>query len=92
MKVLVAIISGTLTREVTDCLEEGGYQFTKMATSGAFYQKGNSTLLIGLTENELEECISVIRETISLSQHKSDKPGVYDANIFVVPMESLKNM
>ena len=44
------------------CIDDKGYRITKLATTGGF-QKGNTALLIGVEEEDLDELLSIIEKT-----------------------------
>lgn len=67
MKLIIAIISDDDVREVTRTLNEEKIQFTKLATSGGFLKKGNSTLLIGC-----EDPNSVLKILKELCQEREE--------------------
>lgn len=60
MKLLIAIVQDADVNFLIDALTEEGYRITKLATTGGFLKKGNTTLLIGVEENELEEVLGII--------------------------------
>ncbi|MEB3430144.1 cyclic-di-AMP receptor [Citroniella saccharovorans] len=92
MKLIIAIVSDDLIREVTDHLMDKNIRSTKLASSGGFLKNGNSTILIGSEDNEVDEKIMAIREAIEKSKNKSKVEDKKDANIFVVPIKSMKRM
>jgi hypothetical protein len=61
MKMIMAVLNGDDVKAVTNALIEGGYQVTKMASSGGFL-KAKSTTLISCVRNErLERALEIIR-------------------------------
>ncbi|MBQ8374021.1 MAG: cyclic-di-AMP receptor [Clostridia bacterium] len=62
MKMLTAIVQAKDTADVCQALSESGIEFTKMATSGGFLRSGNTTLLIGLADERVDEAIEIIRK------------------------------
>lgn len=61
MKMITAIINKKDASFVSDALTDGGFHFTKIATSGGFLQDGNTTLLIGTGDDRVEAALSIIR-------------------------------
>lgn len=61
MKMITAIINKRDASFVSDALKDGGFSFTKIATSGGFLQDGNTTLLIGTPDDKVEAALSIIR-------------------------------
>lgn len=65
MKMITAIISKKDSDEVCRALTEGGYYFTKMASSGGFLSWGNTTLIIGTESDLVKPAIEIIRANCS---------------------------
>lgn len=62
MKLLIAIIHDEDAPELLSTLTENGYGVTKLATTGGFLKAGNTTLLIGVEKEKVEEVLDIIRE------------------------------
>lgn len=60
MKLIFAIISGDDTTRVCSALAKAGIYFTKLSTSGGFLSSGNTTLMIGIPEEKVDEVIQII--------------------------------
>lgn len=63
MKLLIAIIQDQDTAKLTQQLVEHGYRSTKLSSTGGFLKSGNTTLLIGVEEQQVEEVLAIIKET-----------------------------
>lgn len=65
MKLVLAIVqdqdAGDLITEVT----ERGFRVTKLATSGGFLKAGNTTLLMGIEDEDLDSLLKVIEDNCS---------------------------
>ncbi len=68
MKIIYAIVSSDDGNRVTAVLNDHNFGVTRLATTGGFLKKGNSTLMIGVEEEQVEEAISLIRETCGKRQ------------------------
>ncbi len=62
MKLLVAIIQDEDYGFLIDDLTESGFRVTKLSSTGGFLKNGNSTLLIGVNDDKVEECLSIIEK------------------------------
>ena len=60
MKLVTAIVNKEDSRNVTHGLIEAGFSVTRLSTTGGFLMAGNMTLLIGLPDERVDECIKVI--------------------------------
>ena len=65
MKLLFAVISNDDTKTLMRQLVEARISVTRIASSGGFLRSGNSTLMIGVEEDRLEETLNIIKEKSS---------------------------
>lgn len=62
MKLLIAIVQDADVNFLVDALTDRGYRITKLSTTGGFLKKGNTTLLIGVEEEDLDEVLGLIEK------------------------------
>ena len=60
MKLLIAVVNKKDCKVLRDALINAGYRFTEISSAGGFFREGNVTLLIGVTEEQMEGALSVI--------------------------------
>ena len=60
MKLVIAIVSSDDANNVQKALIKEHYQATKLATTGGFLMKGNTTFLIGADDEKVPAIIKVI--------------------------------
>ena len=60
MKMIMSIIDDMDTFSLLDALSERGFQATKLASSGGFLRRGNTTLLIGVDDDKKDEALEII--------------------------------
>jgi uncharacterized protein YaaQ len=63
MKLLVAIIQDQDSARLSEQLVDKGFRSTKLSSTGGFLRAGNTTLLIGVEEPQVDEVISIIQQT-----------------------------
>ena len=61
MKLIIAIINDDDFRGVSEALIKAEFQSTRLSSTGSFLKAGNSTLLICVEDERLNECIDIIR-------------------------------
>lgn len=61
MKLVLAIVQDDDVTDVIGVLTEEDYRVTKLATTGGFLKSGNTTLLIGVEEEMVDEVIDIIK-------------------------------
>lgn len=62
MKLIVAVINNDDCPSVLSELTHKGYSATRLSTSGGFLKSGNSTLLIGTEDENVDNVIDIISE------------------------------
>ncbi len=71
MKLMIAIVQDEDANRLISALMDGGFGVTKLATTGGFLKAGNTTLLIGVSDEKLEEGLSVIEKVCKSRQQMS---------------------
>lgn len=62
MKLIIAIVQDEDAGRTLNGLTEAGYSVTKLATSGGFLKAGNTTLLTGVEDDQVDSAIAVIEK------------------------------
>lgn len=62
MKLIIAIVQDDDAGELIDILTDTGFRVTKLATTGGFLKAGNTTLMIGVEIEKVDEVLNVIEE------------------------------
>lgn len=65
MKFIIAIVSNEDVTNVTKKLVVNRFYVTKLSTTGQFLKDGNTTLLIGVEDEKVDEVIADINSCIS---------------------------
>ena len=60
MKLILAIISNDDTKACTTALNKASFHVTRLATTGGFLSAGNTTLIIGCEDKEVDKAIEII--------------------------------
>ncbi len=63
MKLVITVIEDNDAAFLMEALVENGFQATKLASTGGFLLQGNTTLLIGVDKERLEDVLKIIRTT-----------------------------
>jgi uncharacterized protein YaaQ len=61
MKLLVFVTEHGVADQTVDALVEQGFRVTRLASTGGFLRKGNTTLLVGVEDNIVERAVSIVR-------------------------------
>ena len=61
MKLLIFVTESDRADSTVDALVEQGFRVTRLASTGGFLRKGNTTLLVGVEENLIDSAIEVVK-------------------------------
>ena len=82
MKLIMAIVSGDDSSAVANALTKAKYFVTKLATTGGFLMSGNTTFLIGVNDDRVDDVIGII------SKHSKKRKQVIQNNNVEIGMFS----
>jgi uncharacterized protein YaaQ len=82
MKLMIVITRDTDSDDIVQSLVKKEFRVTRMASSGGFLRRGNSTLLVGVEDNQVDQVIKVIKSACQ----PADSENQFRATAFVVDM------
>ena len=62
MKLIYAIISDDDVKSVTGELNQEGFYATRLSSSGSFLRSGNTTLMIGAEDRQVDDILTILRQ------------------------------
>jgi len=62
MKLIIAVVQDDYADDLVDVITDAGYGVTKLATTGGFLKSGNTTLMIGVKKEEVDNVTSIIKD------------------------------
>lgn len=65
MKLIIAIVQDQDAPNLIDHVTEKDFRVTKLSTSGGFLKAGNTTLLMGVDDERVEELLKIIQDNCS---------------------------
>ena len=107
MKMILAIVSNDDSGGVSRALTKARYSVTRLATTGGFLLSGNTTLLIGVEDEKVDDVIHIIAEnsrkrTRMVPSTASFSAGMYSgmpvqvtvggATIFVIDVQRFEKL
>lgn len=63
MKLVVAVIQDKDTHKLLSGLTQAGFRATKLSSTGGFLREGNTTLLVGIEDSDVERVLSIVKST-----------------------------
>lgn len=61
VKLVVAVVQDKDAGRLIEELVERGYRATKLASTGGFLKEGNTTLLVGAEDSQVDEVVAIIK-------------------------------
>lgn len=86
MKLVIAIVNGNDSNDVQNNLTKNGFFATKLATTGGFLKKGNTTFLIGVSENKIDDVFKIIKDNAKKRTEKAPTVTPSEISDFVSPV------
>lgn len=83
MKMMIVVLNDQDGDPVIKALVDDEFRVTRIASTGGFLRRGNTTLLIGTEEERVEQAMEIIRVNLK----KPDQSGVGRATVFVLNVD-----
>lgn len=90
MKLLFAIVSDEDSIQLTNNLNSKGFSATKLCSTGGFLKSGNTTFLVAIDEDKVDQALSVIGETCKSRRRMiapEKLPGSFSSFNTTMPVE-----
>lgn len=88
MKMLIVVLKDEDAEGVLKALIDESFGVTRIASTGGFFRRGNTTLIIGTEDEQVDRALEVISENTTLS----DDPIQRRATVFVLEVEDFKKL
>ena len=94
MKLVLAVVSNQAAERITDALLAAGFRATRLASTGGFRREGNTTIMMGIEDEDVEPVLAILRAGVQTATKKSAQatqpiqgqpPG--RGAVFVLPLE-----
>lgn len=66
MKLVLSIVSNDDAGKVMKALVKNRFMVTKLATTGGFLMNGNTTMIIGVEDKQVDEVVEIIKKESSI--------------------------
>lgn len=89
MKLMIAIIQDDNISKVSKILMENKISSTKLSSTGGFLKSGNTTLVMGVEDEEVDKVVELIKSKSSGKKVQKGKSEVTvrGANLFVIDID-----
>jgi uncharacterized protein YaaQ len=80
MKLILAILRDEDVETVSHELISAGFRVTRIASTGGFWRRGNTTFMIGVDDEKVDNAIEVMKKFCS----EPSDPNSHKATVFVL--------
>lgn len=87
-RLIIALLREANSEEVLNALLDADYRVTRIAATGGFMRRGNSTLMIGAEKNQVEAAVKLIRDHSA----PAIDPGLKRATVFVLKVDQFEQL
>ena len=94
MKMMIAIVQEKYTDALIDRFLDEDIYVTRLSSTGGFFKAGNTTLLLGCKEREIDQIYEIFKEETEAEDVHMEEGDfkVSGATIFVVDLEDSKRI
>ena len=94
MKMMIAIVQEKYTDALIDRFLDEDIYVTRLSSTGGFFKAGNTTLLLGCKEGEIDQIYEIFKEETEAEDVHMEEGDfkVSGATIFVVDLEDSKRI
>ena len=88
MKMILAILRDEDNEKVSQGLLSTGFRVTRIASTGGWLRRGNTTLMIGVEDEKVDAAIQIIRENST----PAAETGSHRATLFVLNVAQYEHL
>ncbi len=95
MKLIVAVVQNEDANDVVDALLEAEFRTTRLASTGGFLRRGQTTMMIGVEDAQVDPVIDIIRRKGHARAQGSEggtTVQVAAATVFVLDLEGYERL
>ena len=88
MKLIIAIVQDQDQNELSRAFYDANVRATKLSTTGGFLRAGNTTFMIGIEEERIEEVLKIIDQCSKAREQYVSAPLHLDMGLVWLPIAS----
>jgi uncharacterized protein YaaQ len=94
MKLIVAVVQNEDADNVIDALLESDFRATRLASTGGFLRRGNTTVMIGVQDHQVDQVLDLIRAEARAraQQEQAGEVQTAAATVFVLDLEDYQRL
>lgn len=93
-KLIIAVVQNEDADNVVDALLEDEFRATRLASTGGFLRRGNTTLMVGADEGQIDRIMDLVRSNARSNSTSADGSEVQSAaaTVFVLDLEDYQRL
>lgn len=94
-KLIIAVVQNEDADAVVDALLEDEFRATRLASTGGFLRRGNTTLMIGADQEQVDRVLDLIRQHARSGNAPAEgggAPAPAAATVFVLDLEEYQRL
>jgi uncharacterized protein YaaQ len=94
MQLIVAVVQNEDADNVIVALLEIDFRATRLASTGGFLRRGNTTVMIGVQDHQIDQVLDLIRHEAKSREQKEQSGDVQTAaaTVFVLDLEDYQRL
>ena len=93
-KLIIAVVQNEDADNVVDALLEDEFRATRLASTGGFLRRGNTTLMVGADEDQIDRILDLVRSNARSGNSPAEGSEVQSAaaTVFVLDLEDYQRL
>ena len=87
-RLIITLLRNADGEDVLQALLNANYRVTRIASTGGFMRRGNSTFLIGVEKDQVEAAVQIVRKHSA----PAIDPGLKRATVFVLKVDQFEQI
>lgn len=95
MKLIITVVQNKDADEVVDALVAADFRATRFASTGGFLRRGNTTIMIGVQDQQVDQVLDIIRDEArnrAAQSGSDDDAQTAAATVFVLDLEEYQRL
>jgi uncharacterized protein YaaQ len=93
-KLIIAVVQNEDADNVVDALLEDEFRATRLASTGGFLRRGNTTLMVGADEAQIDRILDLVRSNARSGTARAEGSDIQSAaaTVFVLDLEDYQRL
>lgn len=95
MKLIIAVVQNEDADNVVDALLDARYRATRLASTGGFLRRGNTTIMLGVQDDQVDDVLDIIKQKAHsrpAANPQGDQVRAGAATVFILELEQYERL